>query len=96
MTPLEINAKIAELCGHKLIGGNWPNLAEREDGTPYVTPNYHGSLDDCAGFEATLTVREQGIYLGHLHSICGAFIWPSVTATAPQRCEAFLRVKGIL
>lgn len=63
-------------------------------------PNYYGSRDACAEFESTITDEEdQKEYAGLLHhfttkkwqiSIQSAF--PTVTATAPQRCEAFLRL----
>ena len=65
-------------------------------------PNYHASLDACAQFEATLTSpREQADYAARLQrAISGpgmrAYVgeFAIATATAPQRCEAFLRLHG--
>lgn len=69
-------------------------------------PNYPTSLDACAEFEKTLTEGEREIYLGCLYDFTndglndydGETIWGTVfefvTMTAPQRCKAYLRMKG--
>lgn len=63
-------------------------------------PNYHASLDACAQFEGTLT-GDKCNYLEVLCEVTGAsprdrvFLCNEVVcSTAPQRCEAFLRMHG--
>lgn len=65
-------------------------------------PNFEENLDACAAFEATLSVNEWTPYLDILYRIVQdphicqtshAFLY--VTASARQRCEAFLRTKGL-
>jgi len=59
-------------------------------------PNYHGDLNACAAFEATLNTVDAASYrklivdYGNRESDAAALCH----ATAPQRCEAFLRLKG--
>ncbi len=68
-------------------------------------PDYHGSLDACAEFERTLC-HNSG-YWTALRKVVGELwfnkedttprkdheMYPE-SATAPQRCEAFLRMRG--
>lgn len=66
-------------------------------------PNYHGSLDACAEFEATLADTDDDFgsrwqYIQELIEITGAEcmeahrnVFTVVNADAPQRCEAYLR-----
>lgn len=76
---------------------------------PRAIPNFHGSLDQCAIFEATLTEEQRAKYGEELyrfpdvglHNESGDAIDMSyrmgasfAMAKAPQRCAAFLRVKG--
>ncbi len=70
------------------------------------SPDYFNDLNACAGFEATLSDGELIRYEGEVKRISfrdwnsggfnkastGCF---SICATAPQRCEAFLSVKGL-
>lgn len=70
-------------------------------------PRWSESLDACAEFEATLTGREHSTYLAELAYACGfgtvrpsddAFdemIFACATATALQRCTAYLKLRGI-
>jgi hypothetical protein len=63
-------------------------------------PNYPSSLDACAEFEKGLTDMQWVRYLQELASVvklpkqAEIQIRQYVHATAPQRCEAFLRVNG--
>ncbi len=68
-------------------------------------PNYHSDLNACAQFEATLTDDEHYDYRVILacvvsgkpgaHGLRG-FNRQYVSATAPQRCAAFLELKGLI
>lgn len=61
-------------------------------------PNYHGDLNSCAEFEKTLSDEDySGKYIHHLDDIMrrDGNITRCVSATAPQRCEAFLRTLGL-
>ncbi len=64
--------------------------------------NYFADLNACREMEETLTTGEACIYWSTIHSIAGDEAntghWRDLYATghasAHQRCEAFLRVKG--
>lgn len=67
-------------------------------------PDFPNDLNACAEFEKTLTEDEQGHYIGHLledvsEETCDLnprkAEWHVTHAFAAQRCEAFLRVKGL-
>ena len=86
MTPAEINAEVARLCGWTLDRNDWAG----------DLPNYHGSRDACASFEAGLVGHERGSYhlqLVHLGN-GGSDAENLCHATPAQRCEAFLRLRG--
>ncbi len=71
-------------------GENMPRDFER------VKP-FNSCLNACAEMEATLTPQEEAFYKLKLSSITHKNGRDrNVFATAPQRCEAFLRVKGII
>lgn len=72
-------------------------------------PDYYHSLDACASFEGTIKLNEDqciyrdmliGVVSGDMRNgigmdgelMCNDFDF--ATATAPQRCEAFLRMHG--
>lgn len=59
-------------------------------------PNYPKDLNACAEFEATMDPNgnEYTRFDNHLHKICGS-VRKCIHATAAQRCEAFLRTKGL-
>jgi len=60
-------------------------------------PNPLKSLDACAAMEAKLSNVEYRIYVERLNEIVSREnTYRVVGASAPQRCEAFLRVKGII
>lgn len=73
----------------------------------YRLPNYYGNLNACAEFAKTLNANEQVYYWDALYQVAnnGNVYWSddssehncyaTANATAPQRCEAFLRVKGL-
>ena len=116
----QINARIAEACGWTNIREQdyceayvnpcdgpvlqfWQGK-NPETGDLDAVPNYLGSLDACAEFEAAMTDDEFWEYRrelrkitdrdkGGTHIVVGlerAFLF----ATDAQRCEAFFRVKG--
>jgi len=63
-------------------------------------PNYLGSLDACAEMERVLDQHPKylrTIYVNHLNRLVGMDTWyeNNVRASAPQRCEAFLRTLGL-
>ena len=61
---------------------------------PYHTglPNYPEDLNACAEFEATLTDDKWDMYCENL----GGSLRACASATARQRCIAYLKTKGIL
>jgi hypothetical protein len=60
-------------------------------------PNFFGDLNAVALAEATLTNTEWINYNVFLtHALLHERLFAEVGATAPQRCEAFLRVKGAI
>lgn len=58
-----------------------------------MLPNYPFDLNACAEFETSMTPDEFNDYREILYEICGAY--SAIIATALQRCEAYLRVKGL-
>jgi hypothetical protein len=78
-------------------------VGDRDGLTKRPLQNYDTSLDACAEFEATLTDDEHFEFRSALYDLamkedashtiqdCAR---QTVSATALQRCEAFLRVKG--
>ena len=103
MTPQEINVAIAEAYGVDLSPCKLKGLAHAEwlDGScDCVTeriPNYHGDLNACAEMEKTI-IDDPDLeprYRRFLEVVCGrAAERRFYYATAPQRCEAFLRAIG--
>ena len=103
MTPEEINKEIAELLGwtelyiahSQYLWGRHPNT-----GRMWQVDDYYHSLDACAEFERKMESRPIGFYLAELHYVCSRQSAPYmcanprvvIIATAPQRCEAFLRM----
>lgn len=66
-------------------------------------PNYPEDLNACAEMERTLTIEESRKYEEVLEVVVNeafirnesCFVFPAWHATALQRCEAFLKVKGL-
>lgn len=62
-------------------------------------PNYPEDLNACAEFEAALTDEERRSYFFHLFGtqrLEDGDLWKAVSATARQRCQAYLKTKGLL
>lgn len=110
MTPDQINAKIAELCGWKKIplpkSRNWGESAgpDKQWWYPHQLPNYHGSLDAMHEAEKALTVAQRITYANQIGVVMsGGAVrraipdwWYIHEATAAQRAEAFLRTLSLL
>jgi len=84
-------------------GGGLHGFGWNDEAYPSELPNYPESLDACAEFEAGLSDEEYIHFCVHLNEIWSrdkVTDMPKITisraasATAPQRCEAFLRLKG--
>lgn len=76
----------------------------KPDGTPqyHAVPSYTTDLNACHELEKMLNSNELVAYLDALDAICvPVHICPTthtqalVMATARQRCEAFLKIKGV-
>jgi hypothetical protein len=107
MTPNEINRAIAESMGWVRRPENPPHWGFKwkdPDGEVWCfLPNYHNDLN--AIHEAVKTLQDQDAFLRELQFVTEEFtsvdadgddewLWYSVTATAPQRCEAYLKTIG--
>jgi len=103
MTTTEINIAIAQACGWKpiLICLDFNGKPLEGQSAP---PNYAESLDAITLAEATLINSEYIEFARHLCEIWlrensmpinKVVILRSTSATAAQRTEAFLRVKGL-
>lgn len=90
---------VAEACGWKRISsGHWlpPGASPWFGGGALIKhdcPNYPGCLNACAQFEATLTDQEHTAFTGWLLVLAKGK--RTVSASAPQRCEAFLKTKSL-
>jgi len=106
MTPEQINVAVAEALGWKKITCGGIICWETPSGNPRI-PNFYSSLDACAEMERTLNgssddeESERTKYgdiltwvVYETDSPNAVYTVDLATATAPQRCEAFLRVKG--
>lgn len=74
--------------------------AERDPNYLGDIPNYPADLNACAEFEKTLSDREWEKYVALLSQGITRTWWEGARAVcrakAEQRCEAFLRTKGII
>ena len=66
---------------------------------PKTPPNYHGSLDACAEFEAKLNEIQKPAYAWYLLYVCDpddrhSTLFTCASAKPAQRCEAYLRTIG--
>lgn len=109
LTPEQTNVLIAESLGWKKIVFrgmikpfelDYIGVAPGKEGYSSWLPNFHGSLDACAKFEATLNPEEQMLYAGSLHGRAKSRHYlhqdfDAITSTAPQRCRAYLKTKGV-
>ncbi len=94
MTPEEINKTIAEACGWTYItslgSGRKPDHGSFRE-TDKI-PNYYGDLNACHEMEKGLKNWQQwDCYIENLIKSVEDYL---VHATAPQRCEAFLKTIG--
>jgi len=109
MSPQEINTAIAEILDWKPTtdGG----ISWNADGNAIVEPpNYFGDLNLCAEFRKDIVKNKQAAqYARQLSNITEACWFENdgrsgdqdhasfimANASAPQHCQAFLRVKGV-
>lgn len=108
MNASQVNQAVAECLGWKKVEGSFiapKSSIHHKDRNGEVLhwpspPNFHGSLDAIALAEATLTDEEWISYIDTMktmlraHSNSYRSVKLKMHSTAPQRCEAFLRVKG--
>ena len=102
MTPEQINQSIAKACGWRksMVTGKWihaTNESDKHFNSAWVSapPDYYNDLNACQEAFLTLKYPQTGIYLNHLHAICKYTDGFAECASAPQRCEAFLRALGL-
>jgi len=106
MTPEEQNIAIAEALGWTNVrmqySGPDVGIVGRLEGqwAGRPVPAYRSDLNACADFEATLTDHERHEMYPHVLQQVYVKDWNTketnpLYATAPQRCEAFLRTRGI-
>ena len=108
MTDSELRVAVAETLGwkcvrlfEKALRGYKPT--GHPDCSSYIVPNYHGDLNACAEFEATMMDEQKEAYC---RILCDALCTPEecsvydftdsdliavAFATARQRCIAFLK-----
>lgn len=101
MSPYRIRIAIAESMGWSFQGITGFISYGYKDKKAVTVPDYPNDLNACHEFEKTLTPDQGAIFERHLESICqraliisGTTHWlkfKCVSATAPQRCEAYLR-----
>lgn len=109
MTPTEINAAIATWMGWtnvRTVECDALNddsldiqIGVKPGGADFDTveiPNYHGDLNACADFEAHLADNYESYVdsLFNVHHRDGEVLGV-VSCSAPQRCEALLRVLNL-
>jgi hypothetical protein len=92
MSPKLINQRIAEACGWKQRKHCMGYYREGHEGWIEKLPDYYGDLNACHEMEEHLHGEDWATYFGILQSEGMA---TGVRATAPQRCEAFLRTLGL-
>lgn len=110
MSPEQINIAIAEVCGWKateFYADGSPRIWTNSQGCclHWENHNYCDDLNAMHDAEKTLDVEEKkGAYQENLHAVSisslegltiGDAWYLQIHATARQRAEAFLRVKGL-
>lgn len=101
MTPEAIRIAVAKAMGWTEIGPCTclasPKGRDPANGIVHHIPNYLESLDACAEFEKTLKPEEWGDYCGHINSASEKIAMHVALcfAAPPERCPAFLKVKGL-
>jgi hypothetical protein len=110
MTPAEINRAIAESMGWVLMphedldmnmvlkGGRiwYRHPVEKTVSSVHNMPDYYNDLNACVEFEEAVCKHdsEQDVYVNYLYIRMASGNRHPVRATAPQRCEAYLRTIG--
>ena len=96
MSDTEINEAIECALGFKIELSNMQSGLDVINDGDHRRPVrcYANSLDACAEFERTLELRDLADYSYKLMDITNT-TYEAITATARQRCEAYLRMKGI-
>lgn len=94
MTDEKINFAIAEACGLEHDASALGLKAVREGEYRGVIPSYTTDLNAMHEAEKTLNGVQQFAYMGELARLDTYCTWSSMTATARQRAEAFLRTLG--
>ena len=109
MTDTEIRTAIAEACGWKVneikqlpqrkirVYGVPPEMVKKGMGWEYNhrVPDYLNDLNAMHEAEKTLDVYQSQNYANELGKLIAASIRWTFHATARQRCESFLKVKGL-
>ena len=106
MTDEQMRIAIADACGIAVYEepdgsglwsckGSYKTGISKEHAQRVSLPNYLNNLNACAEFEKTLTDEEHNHYRAHIY---GMTFNPRecFSATARQRCIAFLKTKGII
>jgi hypothetical protein len=82
--------------------GMMPGHKRSEDDLPRLLPNYYGDLNACHDMEEVLTEEELREFRYQLAGIVSNWngdireaVYKSIHATAPQRCESFLKAKKL-
>ena len=91
MTTLEINMLIAEE-----IGDNYhaPTVEEIKSGSYYqYEPDFHRSLDQCHRMERSI-IDDDPVWSAYMDELDSMSCKCMVHATAPMKCEAFLKAVG--
>lgn len=109
MTPEKINKAIAEQCGWTCVRysdayGGWQGYKKRGNNYTQEIPDFYHDLNACAEMVKGFNLEEARKFSDHLKVAIqrDQFInsavdarYMTANATAPQRCEAFLRTKGL-
>ena len=101
----QINFVIAEACGWIKFwqpDNTWYDTTghwewHRGEANIRRVPNYYRDLNACADMEKCLKQQERGEYMDRISEISGLsgdMGWGCQTATATERCEAFLKTIG--
>lgn len=99
LTDEEVRIKVAEAMGwNKIYKGpepdnRWMSPCGRYRALEEI-PNYPKSLDACAEFEGS-NWQNHKAYIRNLIDICQT-PEDAITATARQRCLAYLKTKGLI
>ncbi len=97
MKPEEQRIAIAEACGWKFCDGSNMVMEHKQHGFRGVqdAPDYLNDLNACQEFWNCLGWEEKNECVEQLKDIVNEADCESYFATAPQRCEAFLRTLGL-